>query len=132
MTHRYLILFLCRFFPSSDSNVAAAHGVHLLVFLDRDLVLLTPRSNSLQYLLSNLGREALDQSVLVGNDSSGILDGLLGIVDNRIGGLGGVADQDRLLDVHGNDAREKGQGRDKEREDSHGIGVGWVVLGARE
>lgn len=66
----------------------------------------------------------LDQLVFVGNGSSALLDGLLGAVQNRVGGVGWVGDKDGFLDVDGHDASDQErQSRDDECEKSHGCGL---------
>lgn len=55
----------------------------------------------------------------MGNNSTSLDNSMLGLGNDRVGGVSRIADQDGLLDVDSDDAREKGQGGDKECEDSH-------------
>ena len=62
--------------------------------------------------------------------ASSLPNGIFGLVENRIGGSLGVRDNDRLLNVDSNGAREERQSSEQEAEESHG-GMDVVGLQSR-
>lgn len=69
-------------------------------------------------------RNLLDQRVLVRNDAAGLDNGGLGLVNDRIGSLGRVGDEDGFQDVNGHDAAEE---REEGNEDGERLHVGGVA-----
>lgn len=61
----------------------------------------------------------LHEGVLVGNDTAGIDNPLLVLLDDRVGSVLLVGDDDRLLDVNGNGAGDEGKGAENETEELH-------------
>jgi len=62
----------------------------------------------------------LDDVILMSNDAASVNDGLLGLLDDRVGGGLGVRDDDGLLDVDRHDATEECQDGKDEGKESHG------------
>lgn len=63
----------------------------------------------------------LDQLILVGDGASALYNSILRLLQNRVGSLGWVGDENGFLNIDGHDAGDKDrQSRNDESEESHG------------
>lgn len=62
----------------------------------------------------------------MGNDTTVIENGLLVLLDHRVGSVLLVGDDDRLLDVNGNSAGDEGKGAENETGELHVCDRFWL------
>ena len=63
------------------------------------------------------------------DNSAAINDGLLSLVQDRIGGVVRISDDNRLLVIDGDSPKHEGQCSGEESEESHDVGNNKKVLG---
>lgn len=71
--------------------------------------------------------DLLDQLVLMRDDAARVLDGVLGLVEHRVGRVGRVRDDNGLLDVDGEGAGDDCQGGYEDGGQLHSAGWTRVV-----